>query len=83
MNEFFPVAAGVVVGLLLGLIRPSIRLVVGIPLAVVFGITATVISGEFRIGWEYLLIDIPLVAASAVSTLVITRQLSRRRSNLD
>ena len=79
MNELFPVAAGVVVGLALGLIRPSMRLLVGAPLAVLFGVVATVISGEFRIGWEYLLIDIPLVGLSAVATLMVTRRVVRGR----
>jgi hypothetical protein len=55
------------------------RLLAGAPLAVLFGVVATVISGEFRIGWEYLLIDIPLVGLSAVATLVVTRRVVRGR----
>jgi len=30
---------------------------------------ATVVSGEFRIGWEFLLLDIPLVAVTATTTV--------------
>jgi hypothetical protein len=76
MEELFPVLAGVLVGLILGLIQPSMRLRIGIPLAVLLGVTATVVSGEFRIGWEYLLIDIPLVALVATGTLIATRKLA-------
>ena len=78
MNEIFPVLAGVVVGLILGAVRPSLRLRIGIPLAVALGVTATVVSGELTIGWEYLLIDIPLVGMSAAATLTATRYLVRR-----
>ena len=42
-------------------------------LAVVCGVTATVISGEFRISWEFLLFDIPFVALVAVGTAVVLR----------
>lgn len=76
MEELFPVLAGVLVGLILGLVQPSMRLRIGIPLAILLGVTATVISGEFRIGWEYLLIDIPLVALAATGTLIATRKLT-------
>lgn len=78
MEEIFPILAGVVIGLLLGAVRPSMRLRIGIPLAVVFGVLATVLSGEFKIGWEYLLIDIPLVSMAAVATLLVTRYIARR-----
>lgn len=78
MEETFPILAGVVIGLLLGVVRPSMRLRVGIPLAVVFGVLATVLSGEFTIGWEYLLIDIPLVSMAAVATMLVTRHIARR-----
>ena len=39
------------------------------PLSVVFGFLATVISGEFKIGWEFLYADIPIVAGSATGAL--------------
>jgi len=35
--------------------------IAGAVLACVLGLAATVLSGEFRVGWEYLLIDIPRV----------------------
>jgi membrane protein implicated in regulation of membrane protease activity len=77
MNEVFPVAAGLVVGALLALIAPRLRLRIGALAAVVLGVTATVISGEYTVGWEYLLVDIPLVAISSVFALVAVRRLRR------
>lgn len=74
MEELFPVVAGIVVGLVLGLVRPSMRLRTGLPLAVLFGVAATVLSGEFKISWAYLLIDIPLVAVTAALTLLATQR---------
>jgi hypothetical protein len=73
VNELFPVLCGLVVGAGLGFLAPRLRLPVGAVAAVVLGIAATVVSGEYRIGWEFLLIDIPLVAVSSVAALVAGR----------
>ncbi|HEX6130323.1 MAG TPA: hypothetical protein VF044_01245 [Actinomycetota bacterium] len=77
VNELLPIVSGLVAGALLGFLRPSLRLPVGIALAVVLGTLATVVSGEYRIGWEFLLIDIPLVGLCAVAGLVTARRLRR------
>jgi hypothetical protein len=37
------------------------------------GLLATVISGEYKIAWEFLLVDIPLVAASAWVGYLVAR----------
>jgi hypothetical protein len=73
MQELFPIASGLGVGMLLGAVRPSLRLRVATVLAVVLGTAATVISGEYRIGWEFLLIDIPLVALCAAAAFAAGR----------
>ena len=65
MAELFPLACGILVGSVLGVVRPTGRLWIAVVLSVVLGFAATVISGEFRIGWEYLLVDIPLVGIAA------------------
>jgi hypothetical protein len=77
MEELLPVASGLVIGLILGLIRPSLRIPVGALLIVAFGVLATVVSGEYLISWSFLLIDIPLVALSAAASLFV---MSRLRS---
>jgi hypothetical protein len=73
MDELFPVVSGVVLGIVVAGIRPSLRLWIGIPLSIVLGLAATVLSGEFEVGWEYLLIDIPLVAVSAGLSFTLAR----------
>ena len=78
MHELFPIAAGLVVGVALALIAPRLRLWLGVPASVVLGIVATVISGEYQIGWEFLLIDIPLVAVSSVLGLTVARAVRAR-----
>jgi hypothetical protein len=75
MEELFPIASGFVIGCILGWLRPSMRKWVGVLLAVVFGILATIASGEFRVSWAYLLIDIPLVGFSATVGLMVTQRL--------
>ena len=78
MDELFPVVSGVVLGAIVAGIRPSLRLWVGIPLSIALGVAATVLSGEFEVGWEYLLIDIPLVAVSAAAMYWVTSGAIRR-----
>lgn len=78
MHELFPMAAGLLVGVALALIAPRLRLWIGILASVVLGIVATVISGEYQIGWEFLLIDIPLVAISSVIGLTVARAIRAR-----
>ena len=67
-TELFPLLSGVLAGLLVQPLRPSLRLHIGAILAIILGSLATIVSGEFRIGWEFLLIDIPLVALTAAAT---------------
>jgi len=75
MNEWFPIAMGAAVGLILGYATGRLRVMAGIVLSVVLGICATVATGEWRISWAFLLIDIPLVAVSAVITDLLGRRL--------
>lgn len=73
MHELFPIAAGLVLGAILALVRPGLRLVTGIVGVALFGVLATVVSGEYLIGWEFLIIDVPLVAVSAAAGLLAMR----------
>jgi hypothetical protein len=77
MNELFPILSGLAAGSVLGLVRPQLRLVVAVVAAIVLGTIATVISGEYKIGWEFLLIDIPLVGLSSAAGFVVVRALRR------
>lgn len=72
-NELLPIASGLVAGSLLALVRPSVQVPIGIALAVVLGVFATVVSGEFKVSWGFLLIDIPLVGIAAAAGLATVR----------
>jgi Na+-transporting NADH:ubiquinone oxidoreductase subunit NqrE len=73
MGELFPVVSGVVLGIVVAGLRPSLRLWVGALLSAVLGLCATVLSGEFEVSWDYLLVDIPLVAVSAGAAFTLAR----------
>jgi hypothetical protein len=75
VSELLPILSGLCLGALLGALRPTLRIWTGVVLAVALGVLATVISGEFRITWAFLLIDIPLVAFSAALGLLAIRRL--------
>jgi uncharacterized membrane protein YdjX (TVP38/TMEM64 family) len=80
MNEIFPVIYGVGVGLACSfLTSPRWRYGLWILLSALFGIVATVVTGEWKISWEFLLIDIPLVAASSFAVMALRNRIRRRR----
>ena len=76
MQELFPILFGLILGAGLGFVRPSMRLPIGAALAIVLGVLATVITGEFKSSWGYLLIDIPLVGLAAVAGLLAGRRVA-------
>jgi hypothetical protein len=78
VQELIPLLSGFAVGLALGVVRPSLRVRVGAVLAVALGVLATVVTGEFKTSWAFVLIDIPLVGVAAVCGLVAARQGTRR-----
>jgi hypothetical protein len=75
MQELFPLACGLVLGVTLGFVRPTLRLPIGAGLAIALGLLATVVTGEFKTSWGYLLIDIPLVGFAALLGFLSARQL--------
>lgn len=76
MQELFPILFGLILGAALGFVRPSLRLPVGAVLAIALGVLATVVTGEFSSSWAYLLVDIPLVALSALAGLLAGRRVA-------
>jgi hypothetical protein len=75
VEELLPVASGLVIGLTLGLLQPSLRVPIGVVLILAFGVLATVVSGEYLISWSFLLVDVPLVAISVGAGLFMTHRL--------
>jgi hypothetical protein len=80
VEEFFPIAAGLISGLLLGSFTARSRLAVGFALSVTVGFLATLLSGEWRVSWAFLLIDIPLVVGCAAIGCLVSRASVLRRS---
>jgi hypothetical protein len=87
MHELFPVAGGLAIGALMATIRPSLRVPVGALLSSTVAVLATVLSGEFRVSWGFLLVDGPLVILSSVAGLLVVHRLglsfSRRSSRAE
>jgi hypothetical protein len=74
MQELIPFGCGLLLGAALGWVRPSIRLPLGALLAIAMGVFATVVTGEFKLSWDYLLVDIPLVAVAAFAGFAALRR---------
>jgi len=80
MQEILPIAAGALVAVFTSTLaarRPRVFAVVA--LGVALGTAATIASGEFRVSWEFLAVDIPLVLLSALATVLLARRLLRLR----
>lgn len=78
MNEAIPIVGGIVLGLVLSLVhRTGWRLAAGIIGAPAVAVAATVVTGEYRIGWEYLVLDVPLSVLSATASYLAV---GRRRA---
>lgn len=72
MSELMPIMSGFFIGSSLYFVPPraagaAYRLIVSLLLILSFGFLAAFTSGEFQISWMFLLIDIPMVAGSAVA----------------
>lgn len=65
-NELLPILSGLFAGALLYSIPKSRRTITAIPLILSFGLFATFVSGEYTVSWAFALIDITLVAGSAI-----------------
>jgi hypothetical protein len=75
-GELLPVLSGTVIGAILVYLRPGLRLRIGAALTVALGTIATVVSGEFSVSWGYFLVDVLLVAVSAlVSSMMLAHKL--------
>jgi len=79
-SEIFPVVSGFLLGTLLGWITPRSRKGIGVPIVLLLAFLATVISGEFRISWGFLLVDLPLVSIPALAAFTL-QQRTRCTSN--
>jgi ABC-type Mn2+/Zn2+ transport system permease subunit len=80
MNEIFPVLYGVCVGFVCSFIAARRwRYLCCVGLSALFGVAATLLTGEWKFGWEFLLIDIPLVAGSSFAVMALRNRMSDGR----
>jgi hypothetical protein len=82
MTESVPLITGFALGLALGAVGLRWRWWLGAPCAVALGVLATVVTGEFRTSWAFVLIDIPLVTAAMGCGLLVARRLAWRPPRL-
>lgn len=79
MAELFPVAAGIVVGLIVSRIpNMRVRLIVAAILTLACAATATFISGESEESWAFIFVDIGEVAIVAAITWGLVTLATRR-----
>ena len=70
LSEVFPLLGGIFVGLVCITIRSSRhRWRVWAALSVLFGLLATLASGEYAISFAFLLFDVPFVASVAFAVM--------------
>ena len=72
MDELFPVLMGICIGLVvqrIAAVRRRNLALVG--LSILAGFTASYISGELFVSWDFLLFDIPLVFLAAGVTMFV------------
>ncbi len=79
MGELFPIVAGILVGIIASRIaRGRLRALVAVALTVLFGVTATLLSGEARESWAFVFVDVGLVALVATIAWAATTLVSNR-----
>jgi hypothetical protein len=79
MNEVVPVALGVVIGAMVGLLTARYKPWLWVTVSIIIGCLATVLTGEWRISWAFLLIDIPLIGLFSALGFLVVRQLRQRK----
>jgi hypothetical protein len=78
--EAFPLLAGFTCGLLVGVTTGRWRMWQVAVVSVLLGFAATVLTGEWRTSWLFLLVDVPLVAGSALFGCLAARMVRARIS---
>jgi len=73
MNETVPILLGATSGLFVGASTARYRFWLWLAASVLLGLLATVITGEWKVSWAFLLIDIPLVAFASAAVFVVAR----------
>lgn len=81
MNELLPILGGVLAGMFAGLVPCRARMPAATLLASVVAVVATVVSGEYRISWSYVLIDAALAIVAALGMTLVPGVMRFRSSS--
>lgn len=80
MNEFFPLMAGMAIGLGAATFRSQqLRFILVALLSVVVGFIASFIGGELAVSWGFVLFDIGQVLLIAILSMTLAAWWQRRR----
>jgi hypothetical protein len=79
MDELFPIVGGFLLGVLASRLKPALARPLGAAGAIAVGAAATIVSGEFRLSWGFLAIDIPGAALAVASGYLTASWLRRTR----
>ena len=83
MSEVFPLVAGLACGAILGGVPRTMPRATVALFPVAIGLIATIVSGEFRLTWGFLLVDIPSAGLAAAIGYATVRGQRLRRARLD
>jgi hypothetical protein len=82
-DEFVPVIAGIVLGLVLRFVPSGRRIPVGLTMSLVLGCAATFASGEYHESAVYFVIDsLQVVFCAGLALAAVTRKMRRRNSSI-
>jgi len=79
--EVLPIVSGLLLGMLLGWMEPASRKRIGLPAAFILSFVATILSGEYRASWGFLLVDMALVAIAGLAGLLTFHRLGWSRDS--
>jgi hypothetical protein len=73
-TEILPVLSGLALGAFLGRLHPDLRKRTGAALVLLLAFLATVASGEYRLSWGFVLVDILMVVVPACAGFFALRR---------
>lgn len=80
MAEIVPIVLGLVSGLIVGASTVHYPVLRWLLASLLLGVAATVLTGEWRLSWAYIAVDVPLVAFASAVGFALARKTRQRRA---